>query len=79
MIELKVRITTTDEILGTASANPDIHEDSDGLGKYIMYGPMHPSSYTQYVVSYEYSNMEHTVDTPDGEVAYQVVISNRGK
>ena len=59
--------------------NPDIHEDSDGLGKYIMYGPMHPSSYTQYVVSYEYSNMEHTVDTPDGEVAYQVVISNRGK
>ena len=27
MIELKVRITTQDEMLGTASSNPDIYED----------------------------------------------------
>lgn len=27
MVELKVRITTQDEMLGTASANPDIHEE----------------------------------------------------
>ena len=59
--------------------NHDIHEDSDGLGNYIHYIAMHPSSYINYEISYEYDNMEHTVDTPDGEVNYQLVISNRGK
>ncbi len=59
--------------------NNDIHEDSDGLGKYIHYIAMHPSSYINYEISYEYSEMEHTVATTDGEVAYQLVISNRGK
>lgn len=59
--------------------NPDIHEDSDGLGRWMLYGAMHPSSYINYEISYEYDKMEHTVNTPDGEVAYQLVISNRGK
>ncbi len=59
--------------------NNDIHEDSDGLGNYILYNAMHPSSYITYEISYEYDNMEHTIDTDSGEVAFQVVISNRGK
>ncbi|MBQ3510111.1 MAG: hypothetical protein IJA90_08875 [Peptococcaceae bacterium] len=59
--------------------NNDIHVDSDGLGNYMHYIAMHPSSYINYEISYEYDGMEHTVATPDGEVPYQLVISNRGK
>ena len=59
--------------------NNDIHEDDDGLGRWMDYIGMHPSSYINYQVDYPSEKMEHTVNTPDGEVAYQLVISNRGK
>lgn len=59
--------------------NHDIHEDPDGLGNSILYNAMHPSSYVVYEVDYGYDKMEHTADTPDGEVAYQLVIRNKGK
>ena len=59
--------------------NNDIHEDKDGLGRWIDYIGMHPSSYINYQVDYPSEKMEHTVDTPDGKVAYQLVIRNRGK
>ena len=57
----------------------DIHEDEDGLGRWIDYIGMHPSTYNNYQVDYPSENMEHTVKTPNGEVAYQVIIRNRGK
>ena len=59
--------------------NPNIHDDDDGLGRYMLYGAMHPSSYRTYQVDYPSEKMEHTVDTPDGEVVYQLAITNTEK
>ena len=62
--------------------NNDIHDDStisDKFGRWMLYQAMNPSSYIVYELSYEDDKMEHTVDTPDGEVAYQLIISNLGK
>ncbi|MDO4540810.1 MAG: hypothetical protein Q4B48_06920 [Syntrophomonadaceae bacterium] len=57
--------------------NKNIHDDSSG--RWMLYQGMHPSSYTNYQVSYPSDTTGDTVDTPDGEVAYQLVITNRGK
>ena len=59
--------------------NNEIHEDDDGLGRWMDYIGMHPSSYINYQVDYPSENVESTVDTPDGEVIYQLIIRNRGK
>ena len=59
--------------------NIDILEDDDGLGRWMDYIGMHPSSYINYQVDYPSDKMESTVDTPDGEVVYQLIIRNRGK